>query len=537
MRNWIFFLIVLCSSCRLLAQQDAWVYLTDKPNVVASIANPISILSQKAIDRKNTQNIPIDARDVPVNEAYISQLKTATGITVKAKSKWFNAVHIRGNETDINNLSASFPFIDYIVFADRNLNSAKSSKDKIQAKFTEALTPFTYGSTANQVQMIKADKLHLSNYTGSGVTVAVLDAGFTSVNTMTSFQRLRNAGNLKGAYDFVDRDTDVYTNTASSHGTHVLSTMAAYIQDQFVGTAPDASYYLFITEDNNSENPVEESFWVEAAERSDSLGVDVINSSLGYTTYDNSNYSYTNADMNGTTAFITKGANVASEKGILVVNSAGNDGNSSWKTVGAPADAPGVFTIGAVNSSGNYAYFSSLGSAVQPTQKPDVVAQGMSSAIISISDAVSSSDGTSFSSPIMAGAIVCLKQALLNKSNAEIMQLVRESASQYATPDYNLGYGIPNFETILNATLGLVDLEIDAHLKLYPNPASHEFYVSLGTDDVVAISVFDVLGQLVFETMATKSNRRISISSLSNGLYIVKLQTLNSLKTIKLIKN
>ena len=439
MKKWMFFFMVLNTASILLAQQDAWVYLKDKQNVEASIENPSTVLSQKAIDRKNAHGVVIDARDVPVNETYISELKSVIGITIMAKSKWFNAVHVRGSETDINNLVGSFSFVDYIQFADKSLNVTNKSHSKQQSKFTESLTNFNYGSAENQIQMLKGDQLHLSNYTGTGIVVAVVDAGFPNVNTMASFQRLRNANNILGTYDFVSRDSDVYTNTTSNHGTLVLSTMAGYVENKYVGTAPDASYYLFITEDGSSENPVEESYWVEAVERADSLGVDVINTSLGYTTYDNPNYSYTNADMNGNTTFITKGANIAFEKGMLLINSAGNSGNDSWNIVGAPADAAGVFSIGAVDALGNYAYFSSSGSSIQPSHKPDVTAQGLASAVITENDIIATANGTSFSSPILAGAMVCLRQALPSLTNEQLMQLVRESSSLYNTPNYFLG--------------------------------------------------------------------------------------------------
>ena len=537
MKRYLLLFVWLCYQLNLFAQQDAWVYLANKQNVDSSISNPISILSQKAIDRKYSHGVVIDARDVPVNETYIAQLKVATGITVMAKSKWFNAIHVRGSEIDIKNLPISFSFISHIEFADKSLNTQKKIQLKKQSKLENAFIAFNYGNTANQIQMLKGDKLHLADYTGTGVTVAVLDAGFPNVNTMASFERLREAGHVLGSYDFVNRDNDVYGNTSSNHGTLVLSTMAGFVQDKFVGTAPDADYYLFITEDGFSENPVEESYWVEAAERADSLGVDVINTSLGYTTFDNINYDYTPLDMNGNTAFISRGANMAFEKGMLLVNSAGNSGNDSWQIVGAPADASGVLSIGAVNANGNYAFFSSKGSAVQPTQKPDVVAQGFSSYVILENDFISTASGTSFSSPILAGGIVCLWQALLSLDNTQIMKLVRESASQYNTPDYFLGYGIPNLQLALLKGMALVELyDKDIDLKIYPNPAASEIYISLSPKDHVELYIFDVLGKLIIEEMLTDPKQSVNISTLSNGMYIIKLKSTTKAKIIKLIK-
>jgi serine protease AprX len=534
----LFRLLVLCLPVFGFAQmQDAWIYLVDKQNVSFSISNPISILTQKAIDRKNAHGVIIDERDVPVNETYITQLKNANGITVMAKSKWFNAVHVRGNETDINNLTTTLPFIDHIDFADKSLNAPKKAQVKRQSKLENTLTVFNYGNAANQIQMIKGNELHLANYTGTGMSVAVLDAGFPNVNTMASFQRLRDAGKLLDDYDFVNRDHDVYTNTTSSHGTWVLSTMAGYVENQYVGTAPDASYYLFITEDAPNENPVEESYWVEAAERADSLGVDVINTSLGYTTYDNPNYNYTMADMDGNTAFITQGANMAFEKGMLLVNSAGNSGNDSWGIVGAPADAAGVLSVGAVKSDGTYASFSSRGNATQPTRKPDVVAQGQASYVIDINDAIGTLNGTSFSSPIMTGGIVCLWQALPSLNNIQIMQLVRESASQYNAPDYFLGYGIPNLQVALNSALSLIDTDIVSSIKVYPNPTNSVLYFKLPpSEKELSVTIFDLLGKQVLHTFVTVINNKIDVSTLSKGLYITNLETKKISKSIKLIK-
>ncbi len=536
MKRYLLYFVLFFYHIFTFAQQDAWVYLTDKDNVEESISNPISILTQKAIDRKSAHSIVIDERDVPVNESYISQLKLQTGIMVMAKSKWFNAVHVRGSKTDLDALS-SLPFISYIDFADKSLNNARSNEHQNKFELESVSTDFNYGNALNQIEMFNGDKLHLADYTGTGMTVAVLDAGFTNVHTMSAFQRLRDAGSILGTYDFVNRDSDVYTNTTSSHGTLVLSDMAGHAQDQFVGTAPDAAYYLFITEDAPFENPVEESYWVEAAERADSLGVNVINTSLGYTTFDNPNYNYSTSDMDGNTAFITRGANIAFEKGMLLINSAGNSGNSSWGIVGAPADAPGVLTVGAVDANGNYASFSSRGDNSQPTQKPDVVAQGQASFVITQNNTIITSNGTSFSSPILAGGAVCLWQALPTLTNEQIMQLIRGSASQHNNPDYYLGYGIPDLEMALANGLLLVDHEdSELDLRIYPNPVSDEIQLIVPADEKVSIYIFDVLGKLVVESYFDNVKSSVDIFSLSKGIYIAKLQSGNLSNTIKLIK-
>ncbi|WP_100615543.1 S8 family serine peptidase [Confluentibacter citreus] len=534
MKKGLLFLILLFFQMHVYTQEDAWVYLNDKENVVTSIANPITILTQKAIDRKNIHGVSIDERDVPVNESYITQLKNISGIKVMAKSKWFNAVHVRGSQSDIEALT-SLGFVTSIEFANKSLNTAKPSAEKQVSKLESTLTTFNYGNALNQIDMINGNELHLLDYTGTGMTVAVLDAGFPNVNTMTAFQRLRNANNIIDGYDFVNRNANVYANTTSSHGTWVLSTMAGFIQDQYVGTAPDASYYLFITEDDLSENPVEESYWVEAVERADSLGVDVINTSLGYKTYDNPNYSHTNANLNGYTTFITKGANIAFEKGLLLINSAGNDGNGG---VNAPADSPNVLSVGAVTAAGNYASFSSVGSAIQPTQKPDVVAQGQASYVVGTNDVIGTLNGTSFSSPILAGGIVCLWEALPDKTNDEIMQLVRESASQYNSPDYFLGYGIPNLLAALDAELSIDNGgDNPEDILLFPNPSSGDVYLKLPSEEPFwTFSLYDILGRQINGFLILDANAPIDISTLVPGMYMVKVEAPKISKTFKLIK-
>lgn len=540
MKKRLLFFALLWLPLLISAQQieDAWVFFVDKEDVATKIANPLTILTQKAIDRKSKHGVTIDARDVPVNETYISQLKGATGITVHAKSKWFNAVHVRGTETNINNLDTTFGFIDHIAFADRSLNTARvSTIQKNQDKFAVENTTvvFNYGNTQNQVAMINADDLHVADYTGEGVTVAVLDAGFPSVNTMGAFQRLRDNSDLLGGYDFVNRTSNVYASTVSDHGTKVLSTMAGYIENQYVGTAPDASYYLFLTEDGLDENPVEESYWVEATERADSLGVDIINTSLGYKDFPSyPRYDYSNADMDGNTAFITRGANIAFEKGLLLVNSAGNSGNNG---VNAPADAAGVFTVGAVDVNEDYVSFSSKGSAIQPTRKPDVAARGATAYVINSSNIIVQNNGTSFSSPIMTGGLACLMQALPNLTNAEIMQLVRESASIYNTPDYEIGYGIPNLQQALGAVLNEGN-STETEFTIYPNPVKNTLFINFPEDVSSAdIKIFDVLGKQVMNTTLYQNNKTLNLEVLSNGIYIAKLKGDDATnKTIKLIK-
>lgn len=556
----VVFIFIFSISFSLFSQQqeDAWVFLKDKPNSATYLANPLSILSQRALDRRNNLQVTLDDKDVPVDKNYYNQLKNETSITVLGKSKWLNAVHIQGTETDLKNLKTTFTFIDKIEFANKNLNTNnKRISKKILAnhynKFNNSQTNFIYGSTENQIKMLKGDYLHQQGLTGKNQIIAVIDAGFPNVNTLPAFQRLRDNNQILGGYDFVERSTNFYSG--DSHGTNVLSTIGGYLENEFVGSAPDASFYLFRTENAPVEVPLEETLWVEAAEKADSLGVNVINTSLGYSTFDNPNYSYSYEDMDGKTTFISRGAEIAANKGILVVNSAGNEGNGSWKYITAPADALSVITVGAIDDNGNIAGFSSYGPTFDGRIKPEIVAQGLNVAIINhTNSSIVGSNGTSFSSPIMAGLIACLndndrfllKSSVFKKRgssnfNDYLKQAVYESADRFSNPTEQYGYGIPNFETALNnyiASTASVKENFLGNIKIYPNPTSNSFYINGVEGDTkdYKIELFDILGKKVYQQKQLQI-KDINISFLENGIYILKISKENLHKTIKIIKN
>ncbi len=532
------FVFLLLISFWSRGQEHAWVYFTDKEDVEASIGNPISILSQRAITKKARYNIPIDERDVPVNESYIAQIKLVPNILVLAKSKWKNCIHVIGSSNDILQLE-SLSFVSHVLYADQSLNSKKPI-DKFERnnhanKLVASQVDYNYGATVNQVSQITVDALHKQDYTGEGMLVAVMDSGFPQVNNLEGFSRLRNQGKLLGGYDFPNRTDDVFAYQGNDHGTKVLSTMAGFIEDSFVGTAPDASYVLFRTEVAESETPVEESYWVEAAERADSLGVDVINTSLGYSTFDEVKYNYTPSDMDGETTFISQGANIATEKGLLVVNSAGNSGASVWGIITAPADA-NVFTVGAVNAQGQYVAFSSRGYTADGVVKPDGMAMGRNSAVINTNNNVDQNDGTSFSSPIMAGAITSLWQAFPEKTNVEIMQMVRESASFFTNPNEQMGYGIPDFSSLIDDGFSDANQE-DIKMLIYPNPSSSTIMLQLPENlEQAEVSIYDIQGKFISKSNITPSSNVISIAHLSSAVYILEVKGNDFNEKIKLLK-
>lgn len=530
--------IVLFFSCFLgFSQEDAWVYFNVKNNSQSYYNNPLLMLSQRAIDRRTIQNIPLDSKDIPIDKALIDQIKSVSGITIMAKSKWLNALHIRGTQTVINSLK-SLSFVDKIDFANKALNSTAkivgTSKIKDVEKDEEIKVDFAYGNSANQIQMLRGDVLHKQNYTGGGKIIAVMDAGFPGVNTAQPFQRLRDNNRILGGYDFVARSTDFYTN--DSHGTMVLSVMGGYKDGALVGTAPDASYFLFRTEDATSENPVEESYWVEAAEKADSLGVDVINTSLGYFEFDKTTYNHTYSEMDGKTAFMTRGAEIAFSRGMIVVVAAGNEGATVNPHIAVPADGISVLAIGAVTPTKTVTSFSSIGPSYDGRVKPDIMAQGQSVVLSDASGNIGTANGTSFSSPITAGLVACLWQAFPNKTNKEIRDLIIKSADRYTTPNNQYGYGIPDFGLALSNGLGNIDF-LKGNVFLYPNPTTDLFTVSFnGYLDAATLRVYSILGQKIKEQTITKTSPSISLKTLQSGIYIYELDWDENVTTGKLIK-
>jgi len=519
--------------------QDAWIYFSDKENVEASINNPISILTQEALDRKALHSVVIDARDVPVTEAYIQEVKNSPGITYWAKSKWMNCVYVQGTVNDLEAL-LDLPYVVGIEYADKDLNFP--NPQPVSDKFKVLIDPqsrveYNYGAAANQIEMISGDYLHQQEFTGEGMIIAVMDSGFPNFTSNPGFAHIVDNGRLLGTFDFYSRTTDV-TGTGS-HGIQTTSDIGGYLDNQFAGTAPDASFYLFRTEYGPSENPREEAWWVEALERADSLGVDVVNTSLGYQAYDNANYDHSYEDLDGVTTFAARGANLAYEKGMVLVTSAGNQGNS-FGTVATPADAIGLLAVGAVNNLGNYVSFSSRGPTVDGRIKPDVMAKGQSAAVISSSGDVDFSNGTSFSSPIMAGAVSCLWQAFPETTNAELMQVVRESAHLFNNPTDQMGYGIPNFELAFN-TLTLLaqnDHLLKRQAALSPNPVNESFSVLLPSEvDYAQLEVYNVLGQFIESLEVRASQSQIPVTHWNKGAYLIKLiLPSGQVQSFKLIK-
>ncbi|HRY31900.1 MAG TPA: S8 family serine peptidase [Bacteroidales bacterium] len=490
------------------------IWLTDKMNSPFSLTQPGAYLSQRAIDRRNVQNIAVTTHDLPVNPAYLAAIE-GTGAVLLTQSKWLNTVVVQLDDTLILQQLAGLPFVMSMEWigpaAKSHGGPGKGWPDKweIQAGLTEnagdvsgsALaakgTMFDYGASLNQISMINGDILHARGFRGEGMVIAVLDAGFFRADSLPVFDSLRFHGRILGTRDFPEPGGNVYQK--SSHGTAVLSIMGGNLPGELVGTAPQASYWLLRSEDANSEYPVEEDYWVAAAEFADSAGADIINSSLGYTVFFDSSLDHTYAQMDGNTTVVTRGADMAASRGMLVVNSAGNWGGSFWQYIGAPADGDSVLTIGAVNAVGQLVSFSSTGPTFDGRIKPSVMAQGSGTIVAGSSGGVFPGNGTSFSSPVMAGAAACLWQAHPQCTAMEIYQAILESADRYQNPDNFFGYGIPD---MAEADLGLYTPPQSLPgmpVFLFPNPSRLDLRVHFYLNDYrnISLQLYDLSGRQI----------------------------------------
>jgi len=559
----LFLLILSLAVNSQVAPDKYFVSFTDKNNSPYSIENPSAYLSQRAIERRQNQGINIEVSDLPVNPGYLAGVE-ATGAQLLNPTKWLNGVTIYTTDPAVLAAINELPLVQGVTSspitypADNKLNAINEKpffkNETYNAPYVTGLKQgfevgaYDYGFGLNQIQMLHGDEFHQLGFRGQGKVVAVLDAVFLNANIHPAFDSLWSNNQIIGTHDFV-RGGEVLFDE-HPHGTMVLSCMGGNYPGQMIGTAPKAKYWLLRSEDGGSEYIIEEYNWVSAAEYADSVGADVINSSLGYTDFWDAAQSHTYSDMDGNTTPCTKGADMAAKKGILVVNSLGNEGSNSWYYLSAPSDGDSVMGIGAVDDSGNYASFSSHGPSYDGRVKPDVAAQGSGVCVANPdSEGFVFSGGTSFSSPIMAGMSACLWQANPSMNNMQIADAIRQSASQYSSPDEMLGYGIPDF-IIANNILTIIDdhegEKID--LSVYPNPFNEHFVVEAwkhggmeARGEDMVIEIVDITGRSIGTQKAELSSQpAIKIDLLKEspaGIYFVKVNIGEKQTVIKVTKN
>ncbi len=443
MKKLIAFAAFVCLVAGASAQQDTLKYrisLKDKAATTYSLAHPEAFLSEKAIARRQKQNLPIDSTDLPVCRKYVDEIRNQ-GVNIVVTGKWENFVTVSCNDSTLIDRIAALPFVrttEKVWIAPKAGSPTMSTtRDSLINKPT-VHPDSIYGLAINQIQLSNGDKLHDAGFKGQGMTIAVIDAGFHNADKIEAMKNIR----ILGTKDFVNPQADIFAE--SSHGMMVLSCIGMNQPNVMTGTAPEASFWLLRSEDEYSEHLVEQDYWAAAVEFADSVGVDVLNTSLGYYSFDDKSKDYKYRDLDGHHALMSRQASRIADKGMVLVCSAGNSGMGSWKKITPPGDADNVLTVGAIDKKAILAPFSSIGNTADGRVKPDVMAVGLGSDVMGTNGNQGKANGTSFSSPIMCGMVTCLWQAHPELTAKELIELVRKSGDRAAFPDNIYGYGVPD---------------------------------------------------------------------------------------------
>lgn len=531
----------------------------DKNNSPYSLSNPGEFLSAKSIARRERQQINFDSTDLPVNPAYLDSVQNAGSVTILNSSKWLNQVLIQTSDANALNHIQQLSFVK----ASKKIAPRRSERESYtDDKLIKNIPPskkimnaqgaddyLSYGGTYNQINIHEGEFLHNKGFLGEGMTIAMLDAGFYHYDTNPAFDSMRLQQRVLGTWDFVANKESV--TEEHYHGMLCLSTIAANRPGTMVGTAPHAKFYLFRTENVATEFPVEEQNWVAAAERADSLGVDLITTSLGYSTFDDPSMNYSYEDMDGKTTICARGAEWAAKKGMIVTVSAGNSGNGSWHYIGTPADAEHVITIGSVDYSGNPSAFSSYGPSADGRVKPDVVSVGSNTVVAGISgNPTSAYSGTSLANPNLAGLITCLWQAFPEFTSLDIRDAVQKSGNSYLSPNDRIGYGIPNMRIAYNLLLqkrnekNIERILAKDWIKAYPVPFTNSFNIVLNPPQS-AKSIFvlyNSAGNLVMvknvdvQSGVYQQIPVTNLSTLAGGVYWLSYSDGKNSRIVRLVK-
>ncbi len=519
--NILLSVVCLLAGLELHAQtQYYFVAFADKEGNGYSLQAPEAFLSQQAITRRASQNITLIEQDLPVTASYVNQL-ALMGAKVFETSKWFNGVIIKSTQLLAEQLKQLSFVSDVVYLAPQNYAGRRAQKQDL-TDTSQAPTDSLF-----QNKILGADAMHEQGFFGQGVRVAVFDGGFRKVNSIAAFAKLYNDNRVVYTYDFVSKSSDVYQY--SDHGTKVLSLMAADLTYSYQGIAPGAEYMLMVTENVPSEYRIEEYYWLIAAERADSAGVDIISSSLGYNTFDDPAMNYLPEDMDGSTTIVTRAAQIASEKGMVVVNSAGNSGNTAWQIITAPADMHQGLAVGSIQANYAVSSFSSRGPTADNRIKPDVVALGSQAYLLSEQGTVTVGSGTSFSCPQVAALMAGVWQAYPELPALQLVEATRVTASNAALPDNDMGYGIPGFEAIKNYIEAINGIE---SVQVYPNPVTNKSalnikFVNPAKTNQADVKLYDATGKLIvarnYAITWGQNQATLNLSSLTKGIYFLKI--------------
>lgn len=537
-------LFLLFLSCIRFSQAEPHkyiVYFKDKP----VDKNVESHFNAKALEKRKKFNIAFDERDYVVNPDYVQLLKNMN-VQILNTSNWLNAVLIADMYGRIEQIQ-QLPFVRTTEKVEKTHTGGIASVTEINAcEETSGMQDFenNYTYSYPQVNLLKGEYLHEQGFNGENMTIAVCDNGFYNVNTNPVFSHIFSSNRLLGTYDYVHGDSLVYDESQGppnyfSHGASCLSFIGGLKDNQYIGTATKASFYLFHTENTPTERLQEEFNLATALERCTQLGVDVVSISLGYTTFDVPSENHDTSDMRKNNTPSAKAVNMAVSKGLLVCVAAGNEGTSSWKYISSPSDADSAFCIASVDVNGVIAATSGYGLPGDPRVKPNVAAAGQNVVYLNTSGNVSNGSGTSYATPSLAGMAACLWQAFPDKTNWEIKTAIEQSASQYLTPDKRMGYGIPDFQKAYNLLANptfVSNKVLENEIAIYPNP--FQTTVNIVHDDNIHIRRIEVLnniGQRVYQ-VENPSEKEITLSDLSKGMYLLQIDTDKGMLIKKIIK-
>ena len=506
------------------------IYLKDKANSPYSIDNPSAYLSQRAIDKRARFNIPITEQDLPVNPQYKQQiLGLDAEMHFLAVSKWMNTATLYCPDSTVVPQIEALPFVDSVIAVGNYVlhdlpvyQIPENPVPLVHNTLSTSKETIDYGDGLSQIALLNGIPLHEEGFRGEGMLIAVIDGGFFGIETISFYQELENSGRFYGHYslmpDFVDT---LQSGWSEVHGTIVTSAMAANTNGEFVGTAPGASYALIHTEWVGSEEIIEEDFWANGAEIADSIGADVVNSSLGYRTFPDfpqNDISYEN--MDGVHSIASQCATILGQKGVIVCVAAGNDGNNEYYYVNRPGDAFDILTVGACTADSLIAGFSSHGPSYDGRVKPDITSQGVATACYYPYDMLSTADGTSLATPVAAGMCACLWQAMPVYTATEMMQIIRESSHLYHNPNTEFGYGIPDFYGAYASHVGIHDYN-PLQLSVYPNPVTDQLNIVNPDGNIQTVTLYNASGQLVLQTAVSNSPiLKINVTSLPKGFYV-----------------
>ena len=516
------------------------IYLKDKANSPYSIDNPSAYLSQRAIDKRARFNIPITEQDLPVNPQYKQQiLGLDAEMHFLAVSKWMNTVTLYCPDSTVVPQIEALPFVDSVMAVGNYVlhdlpvyQIPENPVPLVHNTLSTSKETIDYGDGLPQIALLNGIPLHEEGFRGEGMLIAVIDGGFFGIETISFYQELENSGRFYGHYslmpDFVDT---LQSDWSEVHGTIVTSAMAANTNGEFVGTAPGASYALIHTEWVGSEEIIEEDFWANGAEIADSIGADVVSSSLGYRAFPDfpqNDISYEN--MDGVHSIASQCATILGQKGVIVCVAAGNDGSNQYYHISRPGDAFDILCVGACSADSLIAEFSSHGPSYDGRVKPDITSQGVATACYYPYDMLSTADGTSLATPVAAGMCACLWQAMPVYTATEMMQIIRESSHLYHNPNPDFGYGIPDFYKAYTTHVGISDYK-PLTLSIYPNPVTDQLHIANPNGNIQTVTLYNASGQLVLQTAVSSSPiLEINVTSLPNGFYI-GTATLNNQQT------